>query len=77
MRNTIMRPFKQLSPLRRTDGYIFGNDRVITSRQRQTSSQRTPPVFFNSFRVTEHLLKSVKNTVMLSGRAIYREQSKS
>ena len=32
-------------------------------------------VFTNSFPIAEHLLKHSKNTVMLSGGAIYREQN--
>lgn len=33
------------------------------------------PIFTNSFPIAEHLLKHSKNTVMLSGGTIYREQN--
>ena len=33
------------------------------------------PIFTNSFPIAEHLLKHTKNTVMLSGGTIYREQN--
>jgi DeoR family ulaG and ulaABCDEF operon transcriptional repressor len=33
------------------------------------------PIFTNSFPIAEHLLKHSKNTVMLSGGTIYREQA--
>ena len=32
-------------------------------------------IFTNSFPIAEHLLKHSKNTIMLSGGAIYREQN--
>ena len=36
---------------------------------------RRMPIFTNSFPIAEHLLKHSKNTIMLSGGAIYREQN--
>ncbi|TIQ02310.1 MAG: DeoR/GlpR transcriptional regulator, partial [Mesorhizobium sp.] len=36
---------------------------------------RRMPIFTNSFPIAEHLLKHSKNTVMLSGGTIYREQN--
>ncbi|TKB69832.1 MAG: DeoR/GlpR transcriptional regulator, partial [Mesorhizobium sp.] len=36
---------------------------------------RRMPIFTNSFPIAEHLLRHSKNTVMLSGGTIYREQN--
>ena len=38
-------------------------------------ANRRMPIFTNSFPIAEHLLKHSKNTVMLSGGTIYREQN--
>ncbi len=40
-----------------------------------SSANRRMQVFTNSFPIAEHLLKHSKNTVMLSGGTIYREQN--
>lgn len=54
---------------------IIINDGTTTFQMVHFLSNRRMPIFTNSFPIAEHLLKHSKNTVMLSGGTIYREQN--
>ena len=68
------------SPARRSscasDGEpIIINGGTTTFQMVHFLASRRMPIFTNSFPIAEHLLKHSKNTVMLSGGTIYREQN--
>ena len=54
---------------------IIINGGTTTFQMVHFLSNRRMPIFTNSFPIAEHLLKHSKNTVMLSGGTIYREQN--
>jgi DeoR family transcriptional regulator, ulaG and ulaABCDEF operon transcriptional repressor len=54
---------------------IIINGGTTTFQMVHFLSGRRMPIFTNSFPIAEHLLKHSKNTVMLSGGTIYREQN--
>jgi DeoR family ulaG and ulaABCDEF operon transcriptional repressor len=54
---------------------IIINGGTTTFQMVHFLASRRMTVFTNSFPIAEHLLKHSKNTVMLSGGAIYREQN--
>lgn len=54
---------------------IIINGGTTTFQMVHPLATRRLQVFTNSFPIAEHLLKHSKNTVMLSGGAIYREQN--
>lgn len=54
---------------------IIVNGGTTTFQMVHPLATRRCQVFTNSFPIAEHLLKHSKNTVMLSGGAIYREQN--
>ena len=54
---------------------IIVNGGTTTFQMVHPLANRRCQVFTNSFPIAEHLLKHSKNTVMLSGGAIYREQN--
>ncbi len=54
---------------------IIINGGTTTFQMVHPLASRRCQVFTNSFPIAEHLLKHSKNTVMLSGGAIYREQN--
>src|SRR3954447_15118009 len=54
---------------------IIINGGTTTFQMVHFLGQRRMPIFTNSFPIAEHLLKHSKNTVMLSGGTIYREQN--
>lgn len=54
---------------------IIINGGTTTFQMVHPLASRRLQVFTNSFPIAEHLLKHSKNTVMLSGGAIYREQN--
>jgi DeoR family ulaG and ulaABCDEF operon transcriptional repressor len=54
---------------------IIINGGTTTFQMVHFLSNRRMQVFTNSFPIAEHLLKHSKNTVMLSGGTIYREQN--
>ncbi|MFA3920555.1 DeoR/GlpR family DNA-binding transcription regulator [Ruegeria hyattellae] len=54
---------------------IIINGGTTTFQMVHPLASRRMQVFTNSFPIAEHLLKHSKNTVMLSGGVIYREQS--
>jgi len=54
---------------------IIINGGTTTFQMVHPLATRRCQVFTNSFPIAEHLLKHSKNTVMLSGGAIYREQN--
>lgn len=54
---------------------IIINGGTTTFQMVHPLSARRMQVFTNSFPIAEHLLKHSKNTVLLSGGAIYREQN--
>ncbi|WP_157019052.1 DeoR/GlpR family DNA-binding transcription regulator [Mesorhizobium xinjiangense] len=54
---------------------IIINGGTTTLQMVHFLSNRRMPIFTNSFPIAEHLLKHSKNTVMLSGGTIYREQN--
>ncbi len=54
---------------------IIINGGTTTFQMVHPLANRRMQVFTNSFPIAEHLLKHSKNTVMLSGGAIYREQN--
>ncbi len=54
---------------------IIINGGTTTFQMVHFLTSRRMPVFTNSFPIAEHLLKHSKNTVMLSGGTIYREQN--
>jgi DeoR family ulaG and ulaABCDEF operon transcriptional repressor len=54
---------------------IIINGGTTTFQMVHYLSGRRMPIFTNSFPIAEHLLKHSKNTVMLSGGTIYREQN--
>lgn len=54
---------------------IIINGGTTTFQMVHFLSNRRLQVFTNSFPIAEHLLKNSKNTVMLSGGVIYREQN--
>jgi len=54
---------------------IIINGGTTTFQMVHPLASRRCNVFTNSFPIAEHLLKHSKNTVMLSGGAIYREQN--
>lgn len=59
-----------------TDGEpIIINGGTTTFQMVHFLGAKRMPVFTNSFPIAEHLLKHSKNTVMLSGGTIYREQN--
>ncbi|MEM8869444.1 MAG: DeoR/GlpR family DNA-binding transcription regulator [Pseudomonadota bacterium] len=59
-----------------TDGEsIIINGGTTTFQMVHPLASRRVQVFTNSFPIAEHLLKHSKNTVMLSGGVIYREQN--
>jgi DeoR family ulaG and ulaABCDEF operon transcriptional repressor len=59
-----------------TDGEpIIINGGTTTFQMVHFLTGRRMPIFTNSFPIAEHLLKHSKNTVMLSGGTIYREQN--
>ena len=59
-----------------TDGdSIIINGGTTTFQMVHPLATRRCQVFTNSFPIAEHLLKHSKNTIMLSGGAIYREQN--
>ncbi|WP_068112363.1 DeoR/GlpR family DNA-binding transcription regulator [Tropicimonas marinistellae] len=53
---------------------IIINGGTTTFQMVHPLASRRLQVFTNSFPIAEHLLKTSKNTVMLSGGAVYREQ---
>ncbi|UWQ94814.1 DeoR/GlpR family DNA-binding transcription regulator [Rhodobacteraceae bacterium M385] len=54
---------------------IIINGGTTTFQMVHPLAMRRMQVFTNSFPIAEHLLKNSKNTVMLSGGVIYREQN--
>ncbi len=54
---------------------IIINGGTTTFQMVHPLASRRMQVFTNSFPIAEHLLKTSKNTIMLSGGAIYREQN--
>ena len=54
---------------------IIVNGGTTTFQMVHYLSNRRMPIFTNSFPIAEHLLKHSKNTVVLSGGTIYREQN--
>ena len=54
---------------------IIINGGTTTHQMVHFLANRRMPIFTNSFPIAEHLLKHSKNTVMLSGGTIYREQN--
>lgn len=54
---------------------IIINGGTTTFQMVHPLATRRMQVFTNSFPIAEHLLKHSKNTIMLSGGAIYREQN--
>ena len=54
---------------------IIINGGTTTFQMVHFLANRRMPIFTNSFPIAEHLLKHSKNTVMLSGGTIYREQN--
>ena len=54
---------------------IIINGGTTTFQMVHPLASRRCQIFTNSFRIAEHLLKHSKNTIMLSGGAIYREQN--
>lgn len=54
---------------------IIINGGTTTFQMVHFLSNRRLQVFTNSFPIAEHLLKNSKNTIMLSGGTIYREQN--
>lgn len=54
---------------------IIINGGTTTFQMVHYLASRRMPIFTNSFPIAEHLLKHSKNTVMLSGGTIYREQN--
>jgi DeoR family ulaG and ulaABCDEF operon transcriptional repressor len=54
---------------------IIINGGTTTFQMVHFLTNRRMPIFTNSFPIAEHLLKHSKNTVMLSGGTIYREQN--
>jgi DeoR family ulaG and ulaABCDEF operon transcriptional repressor len=54
---------------------IIINGGTTTFQMVHPLASRRLQVFTNSFPIAEHLLKHSKNTIMLSGGAIYREQN--
>jgi DeoR family transcriptional regulator, ulaG and ulaABCDEF operon transcriptional repressor len=54
---------------------IIINGGTTTFQMVHFLTNRRMPIFTNSFAIAEHLLKHSKNTVMLSGGTIYREQN--
>lgn len=54
---------------------IIINGGTTTFQMVHPLATRRLQVFTNSFPIAEHLLKNSKNTIMLSGGAIYREQN--
>ncbi len=54
---------------------IIVNGGTTTFQMVHPLATRRMQVFTNSFPIAEHLLKNSKNTVMLSGGVIYREQN--
>lgn len=54
---------------------IIINGGTTTFQMVHPLASRRMQVFTNSFPIAEHLLKHSKNTVMLSGGAVYREQN--
>lgn len=54
---------------------IIINGGTTTFQMVHPLATRRMQVFTNSFPIAEHLLKNSKNTIMLSGGAIYREQN--
>ena len=54
---------------------IIINGGTTTFQMVHPLSARRMQVFTNSFPIAEHLLKHSKNTILLSGGAIYREQN--
>ncbi len=54
---------------------IIINGGTTTFQMVHPLASRRMQVFTNSFPIAEHLLKNSKNTIMLSGGTIYREQN--
>ncbi|NRB31760.1 MAG: DeoR/GlpR transcriptional regulator [Rhizobiaceae bacterium] len=54
---------------------IIINGGTTTFQMVHPLANRRMQIFTNSFPIAEHLLKHSKNTIMLSGGAIYREQN--
>lgn len=54
---------------------IIINGGTTTFQMVHPLASRRMQIFTNSFPIAEHLLKHSKNTIMLSGGAIYREQN--
>ncbi len=54
---------------------IIINGGTTTFQMVHPLASRRLQVFTNSFPIAEHLLKNSKNTVMIAGGAIYREQN--
>ncbi|MEJ6394453.1 DeoR/GlpR family DNA-binding transcription regulator [Gymnodinialimonas sp. 2305UL16-5] len=54
---------------------IIINGGTTTFQMVHPLAMRRMQIFTNSFPIAEHLLKHSKNTIMLSGGAIYREQN--
>jgi DeoR family transcriptional regulator, ulaG and ulaABCDEF operon transcriptional repressor len=54
---------------------IIINGGTTTYQMVHFLAARRMPIFTNSFPIAEHLLKHTRNTVMVSGGTIYREQS--
>ncbi|WP_172327627.1 DeoR/GlpR family DNA-binding transcription regulator [Mangrovicoccus sp. HB161399] len=54
---------------------IIINGGTTTFQMVHPLASRRMQIFTNSFPIAEHLLKNSKNTIMLSGGAIYREQN--
>jgi DeoR family ulaG and ulaABCDEF operon transcriptional repressor len=54
---------------------IIINGGTTTFQMVHFLTHKRMPIFTNSFPIAEHLLKHSKNTVMLSGGTIYREQN--
>ena len=54
---------------------IIINGGTTTFQMVYPLTSKRMPIFTNSFPIAEHLLKHSKNTIMLSGGTIYREQN--
>ena len=54
---------------------IIINGGTTTFQMVHPLASKRMPIFTNSFPIAEHLLKHSKNTIMLSGGTIYREQN--
>ncbi len=79
--NETMRPYEKQAIARAAVDQCEDGDSIIinggttTFQMVHPLASRRMQVFTNSFPIAEHLLKHSKNTIMLSGGAIYREQN--